>query len=195
GIPPARRGVPQIEVTFDIDANGIVNVSAKDLGTGKEQHITITAGSNMSDDEIERAVKEAAEFEAQDKKRKEAIDTRNDADAFVFQTQQALDQVGAQISPEDKAAVEADINAVKAILDANPEADQMSEATVAELKAAQEKLTESAQKVFAKMYEQAQAAQGAGAGPDMSNMGGFGGNASGASAPEDDVIDADFKEV
>ncbi|MBP3678115.1 MAG: Hsp70 family protein, partial [Agathobacter sp.] len=193
GIPPARRGVPQIEVTFDIDANGIVNVSAKDLGTGKEQHITITAGSNMSDDEINRAVKEAAEFEAQDKKRKEAIDTRNDADSFVFQTQQALDQVGAQISPEDKAAVEADINAVKAILDANPEADQMSEATVAELKAAQEKLTESAQKVFAKMYEQAQAAQGAaGAGPDMS---GFTGGANTSSAPEDDVIDADFKEV
>ena len=82
GIPPARRGVPQIEVTFDIDANGIVNVSAKDLGTGKEQHITITAGSNMSDDEIDKAVKEAAEFEAQDKKRKEAIDARNDADAY-----------------------------------------------------------------------------------------------------------------
>ena len=81
GIPPARRGVPQIEVTFDIDANGIVNVSAKDLGTGKEQHITITAGSNMSDDEIDKAVKEAAEFEAQDKKRKEAIDARNDADS------------------------------------------------------------------------------------------------------------------
>ncbi|MGN1156394.1 MAG: Hsp70 family protein, partial [Agathobacter sp.] len=191
GIPPARRGVPQIEVTFDIDANGIVNVSAKDLGTGKEQHITITAGSNMSDDEIEKAVKEAAEFEAQDKKRKEAIDTRNDADSFVFQTQQALDQVGAQLDPNDKAAIEADINAVKAILDANPEADQMSDATIADLKAAQEKLTESAQKVFAKMYEQAQAAQGAaGAGPDMSNMGG---NTS--SAPEDDVIDADFKEV
>ena len=190
------RGVPQIEVTLDIDANGIVNVSAKDLGTGREQHITITSGSNMSDDEIDRAVREAAEFEAQDKKRKEAIDTRNDADTFVFQTQQALEQVGAQISPEDKAAVEADIAAVKAILDANPEADQMSEATIADLKAAQEKLTNSAQKVFAKMYEQAQAAQGAaGAGPDMSNMGGFGGNAGGASAPEDDVIDADFKEV
>jgi molecular chaperone DnaK len=150
----------------------------------------------MSDDEIDRAVREAAEFEAQDKKRKEAIDTRNDADSFVFQTQQALEQVGAQISPEDKAAVEADIAAVKAILDANPEADQMSEATIADLKAAQEKLTNSAQKVFAKMYEQAQAAQGAaGAGPDMSNMGGFGGNAGSTSAPEDDVIDADFKEV
>ena len=173
----------------------IVNVSAKDLGTGKEQHITITAGSNMSDDEIDRAVREAAEFEAQDKKRKEAIDTRNDADSFVFQTQQALDQVAGQISPEDKAAVEADIAAVKAILDANPEADQMSESTVAELKAAQEKLTNSAQKVFAKMYDNVQAAQNAGAGPDMSNMGGFGGNAGSTSAPEDDVIDADFKEV
>ena len=144
----------------------------------------------MSDADIERAVKEAAEFEAQDKKRKEAIDARNDADSFVFQTQQALEQVGAQIDPADKEAVEADINAVKAILDANPEADQMSDATIADLKAAQEKLTQSAQKVFAKMYEQAQAAQGAaGAGPDMSNMGGN------TSAPEDDVIDADFKEV
>ncbi|MBO4310177.1 MAG: molecular chaperone DnaK, partial [Lachnospiraceae bacterium] len=94
GIPPARRGVPQIEVTFDIDANGIVNVSAKDLGTGKEQHITITAGSNMSDDDIEKAVKEAAEYEAQDKKRKEAIDARNDADSMVFQTEKALNEVG-----------------------------------------------------------------------------------------------------
>ena len=89
GIPAARRGVPQIEVTFDIDANGIVNVSAKDLGTGKEQHITITAGSNMSDDEIEKAVKEAQEFEAQDKKRKEAVEARNEADSFVFQTEKA----------------------------------------------------------------------------------------------------------
>ena len=145
----------------------------------------------MSDDDIEKAVKEAAEFEAQDKKRKEAIDTRNDADAFVFQTQQALDQVGEQIDPADKATVEADIAAVKAILDANPEADQMSDSVIGDLKAAQEKLQESAQKVFAKMYEQAQAAQGAaGAGPDMSNMGG-----QTTSAPEDDVIDADFKEV
>ncbi|MBO5657124.1 MAG: Hsp70 family protein, partial [Agathobacter sp.] len=186
GIPPARRGVPQIEVTFDIDANGIVNVSAKDLGTGKEQHITITAGSNMSDDEIERAVKEAAEFEAADKKRKEAIDARNDADSFVFQTEQALEQVGDKIDAADKAAVEEDIKAIKAILEANPQADQMSESVIADLKAAQEKLTNSAQKVFAKMYEQAQAQN---AGPDMSNMGGN------TSAPEDDVIDADFKEV
>jgi molecular chaperone DnaK len=196
GIPPARRGVPQIEVTFDIDANGIVNVSAKDLGTGKEQHITITAGSNMSDDEIDKAVKEAAEFEAQDKKRKEAIDTRNDADSFVFQTQQALDQVGGQIDAADKSAVEADIASVKAILDAHPEADQMTDADIAELKAAQEKLTQSAQKVFAKMYEQAQSAQGAaGAGPDMGNMGGAGPDMNAGSGADDDVIDADFKEV
>ena len=110
---PARRGVPQIEVTFDIDANGIVNVSAKDLGTGKEQHITITAGSNMSDEDIEKAVKEAAEFEAQDKKRKEAIDTRNDADAFVFQTEKALEEVGDKIDAADKSAVEADIAAMQ----------------------------------------------------------------------------------
>ena len=194
GIPPARRGVPQIEVTFDIDANGIVNVSAKDLGTGKEQHITITAGSNMSDDEIDKAVKEAAEFEAQDKKRKEAIDARNDADSFVFQTQQALDQVGANLDPADKSAVETDMNAVKAFLDAHQNPEEMTEADVTELKSLQEKLTESAQKVFAKMYEQTQAAQGAaGAGPDMSGMGG---NAqAGASSADDDVVDADFKEV
>ena len=160
GIPPARRGVPQIEVTFDIDANGIVNVSAKDLGTGKEQHITITAGSNMSDADIDKAVKEAAEFEAQDKKRKEAIDTRNDADAFIFQTQQALDQVGNNLDAADKSAVEADLNALKALVDANPQAENMTDDQVAEMKAAKEKLMESAQKVFAKMYENAQAAQG-----------------------------------
>ena len=159
GIPPARRGVPQIEVTFDIDANGIVNVSAKDLGTGKEQHITITAGSNMSDDEIDKAVKEAAEFEAQDKKRKEAIDARNDADSFVFQTEKALEEVGSGISDSEKATVQADIDAVKAILDAHPEADQMTDAELDELKAAKEKLMNSAQQVFQKMYEQAQAAQ------------------------------------
>ncbi len=193
GIPPARRGVPQIEVTFDIDANGIVNVSAKDLGTGKEQHITITAGSNMSDDEIDRAVKEAAEYEAQDRKRKEAIDARNDADSFVFQTEKALEEVGAGLDPADKAAVEADLNALKALLEANPQAENLTEAQVDEIKAAKEKLTESAQKVFAKMYENAQAAQGAGAGPDPSDFAGAAGADTGA--PEDDVVDADFKEV
>ena len=192
GIPPARRGVPQIEVTFDIDANGIVNVSAKDLGTGKEQHITITAGSNMSEDDIDKAVKEAAQFEAQDKKRKEAIDTRNNADSFVFQTEKALEEVGAAVDASDKAEVEADIKAVKDILEANPNAEEMSDSQVGDLKAAQEKLTQSAQKVFAKMYEQSQAAQqaagAAGAGQDF-------GGAQAGSAPEDDVVDADFKEV
>ncbi len=192
GIPPARRGVPQIEVTFDIDANGIVNVSAKDLGTGKEQHITITAGSNMSDDEINQAVKEAAEYEAQDKKRKEAIDTRNDADAFVFQTEKALEEVGAGLDAADKAEVEADLNALKALVEANPQAENMTDAQIDEMKAAKEKLTQSAQKVFAKMYENAQAAQGAqGAGPNPSD---FAGAASDAAA-DDDVVDADFKEV
>ena len=192
GIPPARRGVPQIEVTFDIDANGIVNVSAKDLGTGKEQHITITAGSNMSDEDIDKAVKEAAEFEAQDKKRKEAIDTRNDADAFVFQTQEALDQVGANLDPADKSAVEADLKALKDLVEANPQPENMTDAQIADMKAAKEKLTESAQKVFAKMYEQAQAAQGGQtAGPDM----GANAGAAGAGNADDDVVDADYKEV
>ena len=199
GIPPAHRGVPQIEVTFDIDANGIVNVSAKDLGTGKEQHITITAGSNMSDDDIEKAVKEAAEFEAQDKKRKEAIDTRNDADAFVFQTEKALEEVGSSLDAADKSAVEADLNALKAMVEAHQNAEDMTDDQVAEMKAAKEKLTESAQKVFAKMYEQAQAAQGAaGAGPDMNAGAGQAGpdmNAGASNGADDDVIDADFKEV
>ena len=192
GLPPARRGVPQIEVTFDIDANGIVNVSAKDLGTGKEQHITITAGSNMSDDEIDKAVKEAAEFEAQDKKRKDAIDTRNDADSFVFQTEKALEEVGAGVSDAEKAPVQADLDALKALLEAHPEADKMTDAELDEMKAAKEKLMASAQQVFAKMYEQAQAAQGAaGAGPDM-NAGAGQQTAGGA---DDDVVDADYKEV
>ena len=193
GIPPARRGVPQIEVTFDIDANGIVNVSAKDLGTGKEQHITITAGSNMSDDDIEKAVKEAAEFEAQDKKRKEAIDTRNDADAFVFQTEKALEEVGSSLDAADKSAVEADLNALKAMVEAHQNAEDMTDDQVAEMKAAKEKLMESAQKVFAKMYEQAQQAQGAG--PDMGAAGPDMGSANAGSNADDDVVDADYKEV
>ena len=193
GIPPAHRGVPQIVVTFDIDANGIVNVSAKDLGTGKEQHITITAGSNMSDDDIEKAVKEAAEFEAQDKKRKEAIDTRNDADAFVFQTEKALEEVGSSLDAADKSAVEADLNALKAMVEAHQNAEDMTDDQVAEMKAAKEKLTESAQKVFAKMYEQAQQAQGAG--PDMGAAGPDMGSANAGSNADDDVVDADYKEV
>ena len=189
GIAPAPRGIPQIEVTFDIDANGIVNVSAKDLGTGKEQHITITAGSNMSDADIEKAVKEAAEYEAQDKKRKEAVDTRNDADAMVFQTEKALNDVGDKVSAEEKATVQAEIDAVKAILQ-RTEGQEMSDSDVDELKAAKEKMMNSAQGVFTKMYEAMnQGAQGAG--PDMSGASAD----AGASAPEDDVIDGDFREV
>ena len=187
GIPPARRGIPQIEVTFDIDANGIVNVSAKDLGTGKEQHITITSGSNMSDDDIDKAVKEAAEYEAQDKKRKEAIDARNDADSMVFQTEKALEEVGDKISPNDKAEVEADLNSLKEAINRAP-MEEMTDAQVEDIKSGKEKLMNSAQKLFAKVYEQAQAAGAAGAGPDM-------GGAGASSAPNDDVVDADFKEV
>ena len=187
GIPPARRGVPQIEVTFDIDANGIVNVSAKDLGTGKEQHITITSGSNMSDDDIDKAVKEAAEYEAQDKKRKDAIDARNDADSMVFQTEKALEEVGDKISPNDKAEVEADLNTLKEAINRAP-VEEMTDAQVEDIKSGKEKLMNSAQKLFAKVYEQAQAAGAASAGPDM-------GAAGASSAPNDDVVDADFKEV
>ena len=187
GIPPARRGVPQIEVTFDIDANGIVNVSAKDLGTGREQHITITAGSNLSDADIEKAVKEAAEYEAQDKKRKEAVETRNDADSMVFQTEKALSEVGDKISPDDKAAVEADLAHLKELIEkTNPEV--MSDGEVADIKAAKEKLMTSAQALFQKVYEQAQAGA-SGAGPDMgsADMGG--------QSYQDDVVDGDYREV
>lgn len=186
GIPPARRGVPQIEVTFDIDANGIVNVSAKDLGTGKEQHITITSGSNMSDSDIDKAVKEAAEYEAQDKKRKDAIDARNDADSMVFQTEKALQEVGDKIADTDKATVEADLNALKEAINRAPLED-MTDAQVEDIKAGREKLMNSAQALFAKVYEQAQSQAGAGAGPDM--------GAAGASYQDSDVVDGDYKEV
>ena len=189
GIPPAPRGIPQIEVTFYIDANGIVNVSAKDLGTGKEQHITITAGSNMSDADIDKAVKEAAEFEAQDKKRKEAIDTRNEADAMVFQTEKALKEVGDKLDAADKSSVEADVQALKDIL-AKSTPEDTSDAQVAEIKAAKDKLMESAQKLFTKMYEQAGAAGAGAAGGPTPEAG---------PAPEgfqgDDVVDGDYKEV
>lgn len=182
GIPPAKRGIPQIEVTFDIDANGIVNVSAKDLGTGKEQHITITSGTNMSDNDIDKAVKEAAEFEAQDKKRKEGIDARNDADSMVFQTEKALEDVGDKIDANDKAAVEADLSALKEAINRAP-IDQMTDAQIEDIKAGKEKLMTSAQALFAKVYEGAQGAAQE-AGPE-----------SASAQPEEDVIDGDFKEV
>ena len=186
GIPPARRGVPQIEVTFDIDANGIVNVSAKDLGTGKEQHITITSGSNMSDDEIDKAVKEAAEYEAQDKKRKEGIDTKNDADATVFQTEKAMEEVGDKIDPADKAQVEADLKELKdAIAKCG---DELTDDQVNNLKAGREKLMNSAQKLFEKVYQQQAAGAQGQAGPDMGGQGA-------SSASNDDVVDGDYREV
>ena len=189
GILPAKRGVPQIEVTFDIDANGIVNVSAKDLGTGKEQHITITAGSNMSDSDIDKAVKEAAEFEAQDKKRKEGIDARNEADSIVFQTENALKEVGDNLDANDKAAVEADLTALKEAINRAP-IDAMTDDQINDIKAGKEKLMESAQKLFAKVYEQAGAAQNAGAtGADTT------GAQDAGTSSNDDVIDGDFKEV
>ena len=186
GIAPARRGVPQIEVTFDIDANGNVNVSAKDLGTGKEQHITITAGSNMSDEDIDKAVKEAAEFEAADKKRKEAIDARNEADSIVFQTEKALEEAGDKVDPTEKAAVEADLKDLKDLVEATKDQD-MTDAQVEDLKAKKDKLMTSAQNLFTKMYEAAaQAQQGAqGAAVAGANQG----------AANDDVVDGDYKEV
>ena len=191
GIAPAPRGIPKIEVTFDIDANGIVNVSAKDLGTGKEQHITITSGSNMSDDEIDKAVKEAAEFEAADKKRKEGIEARNEADSLVFQTEKAMNEVGDKLDANDKAGVEADLTALKDIL-AKSSPESMTEADVEEIKAAKEKLMTDSQALFTKMYEQAQAAgAGAGqAGPDMS-----GADMGADTSANDDVVDGDYREV
>ena len=182
GIAPARRGVPQIEVTFDIDANGIVNVSAKDLGTGREQHITITSGTSLSDDDIDRAVKEAAEYEAQDKKRKEGIEARNEADALAFQTEKALGEVGDKLSDSDKAGVKADLDSLRAAIDST-DAENMSDADVDKIKAAKDKLMESAQNLFSKLYEQNGPGANAGTGtgtPDFS---------------DGDVVDGDFTEV
>ena len=201
GIPPARRGMPQIEVTFDIDANGIVNVSAKDLGTGKEQHITITGGSSMSDEEIDRAVKDAQQYEAEDKKRKEAIDTKNEADSFAFQTENAINEVGDKLDAAARSEVEADLKALKDILAKHADAADLTESDVDEIKAAKSKLESSAQKVFSAMYENMQQAQGsagpgAGPAPDMGNMGG--GQTGGSSSSDDggpDVVDADYREV
>ena len=182
GIAPARRGVPQIEVTFDIDANGIVNVSAKDLGTGREQHITITSGTSLSDEDIERAVKEAAEYEAADKKRKEAIEVRNDADAMVFQTERALSDVGDKISANEKSQVETDLKSLKEIIEGT-DPDAMTDYDVEKIKAGKEALMNSAQALFTKLYEQSAPGANAGTGtgtPDFSDS---------------DVVDADYKEI
>ena len=188
GIPPAMRGVPQIEVTFDIDANGIVNVSAKDLGTGKEQHITITAGSNMSDEDIEKAVKEAAQFEAEDRRRKEGVDARNEADSIVFQTEKALKEVGDKIDANAKATVESEIADLKAILERTNGQTDISDADIDALKSGKEKLMNDSQQLFTQMYQNMQNAQNAqGAGPDMGGQSNAGNN--------DDVVDGDYREV
>ena len=188
GIPPAMRGVPQIEVTFDIDANGIVNVSAKDLGTGKEQHITITAGSNMSDEDIEKAVKEAAQFEAEDRRRKEGVDARNEADSIVFQTEKALKEVGDKIDANAKATVESEIADLKAVLERTKDQTDISDADIDALKTGKEKLMNDSQQLFTQMYQNMQNAQGAqGAGPDMGGQNNAGNN--------DDVVDGDYREV
>ena len=176
GIAPAPRGVPQIEVTFDIDANGIVNVSAKDLGTGKEQHITITASTNMSKEDIDKAVKEAEQFAADDKKKREEVDVRNGADGMVFQTEKALKEMGDKVPAEIKTEAETKLNALK---------EAIKSGTTDEIKAKQEDL----QKVFENLYQQAaQAQQAAGAQP------GAGQNPQGGQN-DDGVVDADFKEV
>ena len=189
GILPARRGVPQIEVTFDIDANGIVNVSAKDLGTGKEQHITITSGSNMSDADIEKAVKEAAEYEAADKKKKENIDEYNDAQAMVSSFEKSLEEVGDKVGASEKAAAEADLAALKEAIERAP-IDQITDDQIADIKAAKEKLMNTMQPIAQKVYEQAQASAGAqggaqaGPAPESSDSG-----------ANDGYVDGDFKEV
>ncbi|MEW9096691.1 MAG: molecular chaperone DnaK [Clostridiaceae bacterium] len=180
GIAPAPRGIPQIEVTFDIDANGIVNVSAKDKGTGKEANITITASTNLSDDEIEKAVNDAKKFEEQDKKRKDAIETKNNADQIVYQSEKALKELGDKVSAEDKATIEDKIKAINAVKDGED---------LEAIKKATEDLTQAFYGISSKMYQDPAAQQGA-EGFDPSNMGG----ANPGGAPEDDnVVDAEYK--
>ena len=185
GIAPARRGVPQIEVTFDIDANGIVNVSAKDLGTGKEQHITITSSTNMSKEDIEKAVKEAEQFAAEDAKRKEEVDTRNQADQMVYQSEKAIEEMKDKLDASEISELEAEVNKVK---------EALKGTDTAAIKAATDSLTQAFYKVSEKMYQQA-GAQGQ-PGPDMGGAG-FGGQQPGGNPGQgpDDVVDADYTVV
>lgn len=178
GIAPAPRGIPQIEVTFDIDANGITKVSAKDLGTGKEQNITITSSTNLSDEEIDKAVKEAEQYAEQDAKRKEAVDTKNQADSLVFQTEKLIKDLGDKISAEDKSRIEAEVENLKKVNDGLA-AESMNETDVATLKTACETLNSVVQEFSTKMYE---AAQAAGVDPNAQ------GDAGGAVA-DDEIID------
>ena len=181
GIAPARRGVPQIEVTFDIDANGIVNVSAKDLGTGKEQHITITASSNMSKEDIDKAVKEAEMFAAEDAKRKEEVDVRNQGDQMVYQTEKALGEMGDKLDAAEKGEVEAKLGALKTALTGTD---------TAAIKSATEELTQAFYKISEKMYQAAGGAQQPGAGFDPSQAG-----SQDAGANNQNYYDADYTVV
>ena len=182
GIAPARRGVPQIEVTFDIDANGIVNVSAQDKGTGKSQNITITASSNLSKEDIDRAVKEAEQYASEDAKRKEEVDTRNQADQVVYQTEQALTELGDKISADEKAGVESKLNALK---------DTLKGADTAAIKAATEELQKAFYDISAKLYQQANPQGGQGFDPNAAA--GFNGGAQGGNGQ--DYQDADYEVV
>ena len=186
GIAPARRGVPQIEVTFDIDANGIVNVSAKDLGTGKEQHITITSSTNMSKEDIDKAVKEAEQFAAEDAKRKEEVDTRNQADQMVYQSEKALEEMKDKLDAGEVSELESEINKVK---------EALKGTDTQAIKTATDSLTQAFYKVSEKMYQQANP-QGGQPGPDMGGAG-FGGQQAGGNAGKgpDDVVDADYTVV
>lgn len=180
GIAPAPRGIPQIEVTFDIDANGITTVSAKDLGTGAEQNITITSSTNLSDDEIDKAVKEAEQYAAQDAKRKEAIDVKNEADGLIFQAEKVLKEVGDKVSAEDKAKLESEIANLKSVTEGK-EADTMSDSDVQTLKTATESFQTFINEFSTKLYQQAQQAGGA------ANMGGADAQAQGGN--DDDIIE------
>ena len=185
GIAPARRGVPQIEVTFDIDANGIVNVSAKDLGTGKEQHITITSSTNMSKEDVEKAVKEAEQYAAEDKKKREEVDIRNGADQMVFQTEKAMGEFGDKVSESEKTEVNAKLEALK---------EALKGSDIEAIKAKQEDLQKAFYAISEKVYKDAaaagQAAGAQGAGPDMGGQPAGGGNGG-----DDNVVDAEYKEV
>ena len=186
GIAPAPRGVPQIEVSFDIDANGIVHVTAKDLGTGNEQNITITASTNLSEDEINRAVKEAEQFANEDKKRKDEVETRNHADTLVYETEKTMKELGDKIAEGDKSRINAEVENVKSALNGSD-----SEA----IKAATEKLTEVSYEVFGKIYQQ-QAQQNGGAAGFDPNAGAAGsGNNGGSNGNDDGVVDADYEVV
>ena len=189
GIAPAPRGVPQIEVSFDIDANGIVHVTAKDLGTGNEQNITITASTNLSEDEINRAVKEAEQFANEDKKRKDEVETRNHADTLVYETEKTMKELGDKITEGDKSRINAEVENVKSALNGSD-----SEA----IKAATEKLTEVSYEVFGKIYQQ-QAQQNGGAAGFDPNAGAAGsgnnGGSNSSNGNDDGVVDADYEVV